>query len=151
MLGLGILSYFLISQFLVRSVRVSGVSMVPTLHDSERYLLNRWIFHFRCPRRADIVVLQDPADHGFSVKRVIAVGGDSVSFKRGEVYVNGEKIAETYLAPRTLTFPHPRTAIENFTCAPEQYFVLGDNRNNSVDSRAYGPVPRRNILGLITR
>jgi signal peptidase I len=141
--------YFLISHFFLQSVRVVGISMVPTLQDSQRYLLNRWILYFRAPHTEDIVVLRDPSDNGFSVKRVVAVGGDTVRFSNGHVYVNGRELQEAYLAPGTATFNagHDQT----FTCSKDQYFVLGDNRPRSIDSRAYGPVPRANILGLIIR
>lgn len=142
-------SYFFISHFFLQSVKVVGISMVPTLHDSQRYLLNRWVFYLRPPRPEDIVVLRDPADNGFSVKRVVAVAGDSVCLKDGNVYINGRRLDEDYLARGTHTFPSSVRREQSFTCAPDQYFVLGDNRNCSVDSRTYGPVPRRNILGLI--
>ena len=142
-------SYFFFSHFFLQSVKVVGISMVPTLQDSRQYLLNRWVLHVRAPRRTDVVVLRDPMDNGFSVKRVVAVGGDSVCLMHGSVYVNGQKLNEPYLLPGTATFPSPSLEQQFFKCAPDQFFVLGDNRNFSIDSRAYGPVPRRNILGLL--
>ena len=146
---LAIVSYFVISHFFLQSVKVVGRSMVPTLHDSEHYLLNRWIYHVHPPRPSDIVVLRDPSDNGYSVKRVIAKPGDSVYLKDGSVYVNGCKLDEPYLAPGTPTFPDSRYRDLLVQCGKDQFFVLGDNRPNSIDSRAYGPVPRRNILGPI--
>jgi signal peptidase I len=142
-------SYYLISHFLVQSVRVVGVSMVPALQDSQFYLLNRWVLHFRAPQRSEIVVLRDPLDGGFAVKRVIAVAGDSVYLSGGHVYLNGQELAEPYLLQRTPTFTSSDLKDQLFTCQAGQYFVLGDNRANSLDSRAYGPVSRRDILGLI--
>ena len=141
--------YFVVSQFLLQSVKVVGRSMVPTLHDSEHYLLNRWIYHVRAPRTTDIVVVRDPSDNGFSVKRIIAAPGDSVYLKEGCVYVNGHKLHETYLSPGTLTFIDAKCQNELVLCGKDQYFLLGDNRGNSIDSRSYGPVPRANILGPI--
>src|SRR6202163_1558793 len=104
LLALAVGSYFFISRYLLQSVRVVGVSMEPTLQDTQHYLLNRWIYSVRSPHRADIVVLRDPADNGFSVKRVVAVAGDSLYLKDGDVYLNGRKIKETYLSPGSPTY-----------------------------------------------
>jgi len=142
-------SYLLISHFCLQSVRVVGSSMVPTLRDSQFYLLNRWVLHFRPPQRSEIVVLRDPLDGGFAVKRVIAVAGDSVYFADGFVYINGKKLNEPYLSSRSRTFTTSGLKDQLFMCRAGQYFVLGDNRGNSLDSRVYGPVSRRDILGLI--
>ena len=144
-------SYFVISHYLLQSVKVVGRSMVPTLYDSQHYLLNRWIYHVHAPKRSDIVVLRDPSDNGFSVKRVIATPGDSIYLKDGSVYLNGCKLSEPYLAPGTPTFTESKFRNQLILCGKGQYFLLGDNRLNSVDSRAYGPVPRQNILGPIVR
>ena len=148
---LAVASYFLISHFLLQSVKVVGRSMAPTLYDSQHCLLNRWVYHFRAPRQTDVVVLRDPSDNGFSVKRIIATPGDSVYLKHGGVYVNGCKLNETYLTPGTLTFTDSKYRDELILCGKGQYFLLGDNRPNSVDSRTYGVVPRENILGPIIR
>ena len=149
--AMAVASYFLISHFFLQSVKVVGRSMVPTLCDSEHYLLNRWIYRVHPPRHSDIVVLRDPGDDGFSVKRIIATPGDSIYLKNGGVYVNGCKLNEPYLAPATPTFTDSKFRDQLILCGKDQFFVLGDNRLNSVDSRAYGPVPRRNILGPIIR
>ncbi len=149
--SLAVLCYFVISRFFVQSVTVVGVSMVPTLADSEHYLLNRWIFYLREPRRNDVVVLRDPMDHGCSVKRVIGVDGDTIYLKGGDLYLNGRKLKESYLRPGTPTYANPNCKEQFFRCGRQQYFVLGDNRKNSVDSRAYGPISRQAILGLVIR
>jgi len=142
-------SYFIISEFLLQSVKVVGRSMVPTLYDSQQYLLNRWVYYFHSPRHSDIVVIRDPVDNGFSVKRVVATPGESVYLKDGSVYVNGCKLQEPYLVPGTPTFSDPNCRDQLILCGKDQFFLLGDNRQNSVDSRTYGPVPRKNILGPI--
>jgi signal peptidase I len=148
---LAIASYFGISRFLVQSVEVEGSSMFPTLQNSEHYLLNRWVLRFRDPKRADVVVIRDPSASCFAVKRVIGIGGDSVFLKNGKVYVNGQKLVEPYLEPGTPTFAYGQFRDQLICCGKDQYFLLGDNRMNSADSRTYGPVARENILGLIVR
>ncbi len=141
--------YFGISRFFLQSVEVVGVSMLPTLKDNNRYLLDRWAFQHREPQRGDVVVIRDPGDHGFSVKRVIAVAGESVYFKNGRVYVNGAELGESYLSPATHTFTDSAVHEQFIMCGKDQFFVMGDNRSVSIDSRIYGPVSRPDILGLL--
>jgi signal peptidase I len=146
--ALTLFSYFCISHFILQSVEVVGVSMVPTLHNADHYFVNRCSFYLRAPARGDVVVIKDPTDGKYSVKRIIGVAGESLYFKDGHVFVNGRRLEEPYLDPGTQTFPSEK-AQELITCGKNQYFVLGDNRNNSLDSRCYGAVPRQNILGAI--
>lgn len=148
---LSVASYYLISHYFLQSVKVVGRSMMPTLYDSQYFLLNRWVYGVRSPQRSDIVVLRDPSDNGFSVKRIIAAPGDSIYLRNGDVYLNGCKLDEPYLAPDTLTFTDSKYRAQLIVCGRDQYFLLGDNRQNSMDSRTYGPVPRGNILGPIIR
>lgn len=139
------------THYVVQAVQVVGNSMYPTLKNSDRYLLNRWIFYVRPPRAGDIVVVRDPADSGLSVKRVVGVAGDTVNFQHGSVFVNGKKLEESYLPSKVATYPEKAGIGRSVRCGKDQVFVLGDNRSNSVDSRAYGPVPRSKVLGLIIR
>jgi signal peptidase I len=145
---LALASYLLISHFILQSVQVVGFSMTPTLRNAGFYLLNRCVYLVRNPQPNDIVVIRDPADQSYSVKRIVAVGGDSVYLKDGRVYVNGRELAEPYLPANTPTFTYEHQTGQ-FRCRQDEYFLLGDNRLNSTDSRAYGPVPRQNILGAI--
>jgi signal peptidase I len=144
-------SFLLVSHFIVEGITVDGWSMAPTLLNADHYLLNRWVYHFRAPKSKEIVVIRDPDTHGLAVKRVVAGAGDLVYLKNGAVYVNGHRLEEHYLLPGTPTFPLVNASTQLFRCGPDAYFVLGDNRTNSVDSRSYGPVLRRSILGMIIR
>lgn len=147
--GLALASYLIISHFLLQSVQVVGVSMTPTLQNADHYLLNRGVFLVREPQPNDIVVIRDPLDQSYSVKRVIACEGDSIYLKGGHVYVNGQQLSEPYLSPGTSTFALTKQNELSVHCGKGEYFLLGDNRGNSTDSRIYGPVPRQNILGAI--
>jgi signal peptidase I len=144
-------SYLFVSHFVLQSVRVVGESMIPTLHDADYYFLNRLVSYMHPPKRRDIVVIRDPSDGVYVVKRIVAMPGESVYFKKGAVYINGTKIAEPYLLPGTHTFTNAKANEELVLCGNDQYFVLGDNRDNSYDSRMYGPVRRQNILGVLIR
>lgn len=106
-------------------------------------------YRFREPRSGDIVVLRDPQDQGHAIKRIVAKPGDAVYIKHGQVYVNGELLNEPYLKPDTETFASPDYRAQYWVCGAGYYFVLGDNRYNSTDSRIYGTVSRQHILGMV--
>jgi signal peptidase I len=147
--GLGMVSYQLITHFVFQSVRVSGQSMVPTLKNSDSYWLNRFAYLRSEPRRCDIVALKDPQDNTLVVKRIIALPGQSVYLNHGKVFVDSQLLDEPYLPGKTMTFAYEKNESEFFVMGRDEFFVLGDNRDNSTDSRAFGPVPRRNILGKV--
>lgn len=140
---------FLTSHFLFQSLTVSGQSMYPNLLDNGNYWVNRCVYLAGEPKRADIVEARDPQDGSLVVKRIIALPGESIYFKKGVVYINGQRLNESYLPPHTPTFAYEKSADELIVCGKDQYFVLGDNRNNSADSRTFGPVTRANILGKV--
>ncbi|HHX75661.1 MAG TPA: signal peptidase I [Firmicutes bacterium] len=117
-----------IRAFLVEVFLVQGESMLPTLHDRERLLVSKVQYYFREPRQGEIVVFKATEERDF-IKRVIATPGDEILIESGGVYVNGEKLQEEYVL---------ENAWETFgpVVVPEDtVFVMGDNRNNSMDSR----------------
>ena len=146
---LGTLSYLLISRFIGQFVQVQGSSMYPTLTDSGHYWLNRFSYVISEPRQNDIVALKDPRDNMLEVKRIIAMPGQSVYLKDGRVYVNGKLLSEPYLLANTPTYAYERNVSEFTIIGNDKFFVLGDNRNNSTDSRTFGAVPRHNIIGKL--
>jgi signal peptidase I len=130
--------------FVVQPVKVEGTSMQPQLVDQERIFVNRFIYRFSDIHRGDIVVFWYPKDSTKSfIKRVVAVPGDSVEIQTGSVYVNGTRLDEPYLKPEFRDYKSFQRAV----VPPGQYFVLGDHRNSSNDSRNWGFVARRLIYG----
>ena len=137
--------------FFVQPVVVDGSSMVPVLHDGERLLVNKFVYYkvqsvsWGHLERGDIVVFWYPDDPDKSyVKRLIGLPGETVEVRDGKVYINGNLLPENYLDEEhnrsKPSFPPQR--IE-----PHHYFVMGDNRDNSSDSRYWGSVPEKYIYG----
>ena len=135
---------FLIITFLYQPVRVEGTSMMPELRDQERLFINKFEYHFEPIHRGDVVVFHYPLNPVKSyIKRVIAVPGDDVSVQDGQVYVNGRELREPYVPRRYRdNRSYPDTVLK-----ADQYFVLGDHRLISSDSRDFGPVSRNLIYG----
>ncbi len=131
-----------IRTFVVEVYRVDGSSMEATLHNEERVLVNKYIYRFRQPERGEVIVFAYPKqpDRDF-IKRIVAVAGDTVELLDGEVFVNGVPFPEVSTVRMTDQTRKPQVVPEG------SVWVLGDNRNNSEDSRYFGPVPLKNIRG----
>jgi signal peptidase I len=135
---------FIVVRGAVQNYRVDGWSMLPTLTNHEYILVDKARYLLGSPQRGDIIVFKFPKDTSEDyVKRVIGVPGDTVQvLSTGQVIVDGTAINEPYV--NDLTNPYQPSIIH---LAANQYFVLGDNRGNSSDSRDWGPVPRSDIIG----
>jgi signal peptidase I len=130
--------------FVVQPVKVEGTSMQPQLVDQERIFVNRFIYRFQDISRGDIVVFWYPKDNRKSfIKRVLGVPGDEVEIRRGSVFINGNKVEEPYLKPEF----RDNKSFGKVIVPPDNFFVLGDHRNSSNDSRSWGFVARELIYG----
>jgi signal peptidase I len=138
-----VLIALLINVFVGQATRVEGQSMEPNLHTDQRLVVEKVSYRFHGPHRFDIVVLKAPGQgEDLLIKRVIGLPGETIEFRDGQIYVDGELLDEPFIAQevqsdrnRTITVP------------PLHVFVMGDNRNHSNDSRSFGPVPIENIVG----
>jgi signal peptidase I len=130
--------------FLYQPVKVEGTSMMPSLEDQERIFVNKFVYRLEPIQRGDIIVFRYPRDSSKSfVKRVIGLAGDHIQIEAGRVFVNGKPIDEEYV---------PRAYGDERSCSevivpPDSYFVLGDHRSLSNDSRDFGPVGQNYIYG----
>ena len=139
-----VVASMLIITCLYQPVRVEGTSMQPRLHDQDRLFINKFVYHFEHVSRGDVVVFHYPRDPAKSyIKRVIAVPGDSLRIVDGSVYVNGQRVDESYVSHRYVD----ERSVPEQTIPAHEYWVMGDHRSISSDSRDFGPVERGLIYG----
>jgi signal peptidase I len=130
--------------FLYQPVKVEGTSMAPLLSDQERIFINKFVYRFEPIQRGDVVVFWYPLDRTKSfIKRVVGLPGETVQIRQGVLYVNGKVIPEPYVPPQY----EDNSDFGPKTVPPDCYFVLGDHRISSNDSRVFGPVPSQFIYG----
>jgi signal peptidase I len=162
-IGGAILIVLALKAWVVNPYRIPSSSMEPTLHCarpaqgcearfSDRVLANRFIYHFRKPKRGEIIVFQTPPEAklrcgagGTFVKRLIGLPGEQVSERDGIVFIDGQRLNEPYIQPSRRDHEPPRS----WRVPPGHYFFMGDNRSQSCDSRVWGSVPRRNLIGEV--
>ena len=135
----------LLIQATVQKSSVNGYCMEPGLQDEQQLLINKVVYYFHEPERGDIIILHPPPPYSPKatpfIKRIIALPGDTIEVKNGAVYVNGSKLNEPYIKEP------PAYNLQQKKIPEDEYFVLGDNRNNAKDSHVWGTVPRQNIIG----
>jgi signal peptidase I len=130
--------------FLYQPVKVEGTSMAPLISDNERIFINKLVYKFEPISRGDVVVFWYPNDRTKSfIKRVVGLPGETVEIRQGHVYVNAKALEEPYVLPAYLDSNN----FSSFTVPAHQYFVMGDHRDSSNDSRMFGPVPAEFIYG----
>ncbi len=145
-----VITCLFVQHFIFTTVMVEGKSMMPTLKPGDGCVVNCWLPRLRGYHRGDIVVIRDPLKEELIAKRIIALAGDQVQLRGGRVYINGQLSTESYLDPGTQTYS--RLLRERvITVGPNSYFVMGDNRAESEDSRYFGDIYRGYLVGLILR
>ncbi len=133
---------FLLIRVVIQNFRIEGYSMQPNLKQGQYLIVNKAVYWVHPPERGDIVVFHYPrAPERDFIKRVIGLPGEVVEIRDGLIYINDVPLEEPYIQGPTRGNMAPRTL------GPEEYFVLGDNRDNSSDSRSWGPLPRDKIIG----
>ncbi len=130
--------------FLVQPFYVEGASMEPNFYDKEYLIINEISYRFDQPQRGEVVIFKSPTDDRvYYIKRVIALPGEAIEMRAGQVYINNQELKESYIAK----FSNDDYA--QVTLKEDQYYLLGDNRTNSHDSRKFGPVAQERIIGKV--
>jgi signal peptidase I len=132
---------FLVVNALIGRFRIEQVSMQPNLHEGEYVIVDKVSYLFRQPARGEIIVLKRSSEADL-IKRVIGLPGETIQVSNGQVQINGQPITEPYLKDPRINQDTP-----SLTIPADRVFVMGDNRNNSSDSRSFGPVPISDIVG----
>ena len=137
-----LLIYVLVRTFLFENYRVVGRSMEPSLQNDQYLVIDKLGYRLHEPQRGDIVVFRDPRSDGRKlIKRVMGLPGETIEIRNGQVFVNGQLLDEPYIDSQGRYTQQPTQVPE------DQYFVLGDNRNNSSDSHNWGTLPSENVVG----
>jgi signal peptidase I len=144
---LAVILYIGIS-FAVQTVHVEGLSMFATLEDNDYLIANKIDYRLHAPQRGDIIILRPPNNNSTDfIKRVIALPGERLLIRDGVVYINGHRLIEPYLPEAWVVVNNWPATADGSVIPANQYFVMGDNRNKSQDSRYFGPIGRDRIDG----
>ncbi|RJR15571.1 signal peptidase I [Candidatus Microgenomates bacterium] len=135
--------------FLFQPHQVKGASMEPNFHDGEYILTNKFQYHFEAPKRGDVIVFKSPQNPDIDyIKRVIGLPGDRIKLIDNHFYINGTKLEEVYIDAELFTYNGQYLKDNTEVIIPQDYyFVAGDNRPRSSDSREWGPIERSSIIG----
>lgn len=148
-IGVAVSAALLVRAFVLQQFAVSGYSMINTLHDGDRVLVNKLSYRLHDPRRGDVVVLKtiEGAGERDLIKRVVALPGETVEYRSCVLYIDGREIVEPYLDPAVVTSTSCGQAQPEIKVPDDTVFVMGDNRPGSKDSRALGPITYGNLIG----
>lgn len=134
--------------FAIQAVHVEGLSMFATLDNNDYLIANKLDYRLHAPQRGDIIILRPPSDNSKDfIKRIIALPGEKILIREGVVYINGHKLDEPYLPEQWVALNSWGSVPNGTVVPPNQYFVMGDNRNRSQDSRIFGFITRDRIDG----
>ena len=140
---------YLIITFVGQRTMVSGSSMETTLQDGDNLIVDKISYRFRDPKRYDIIVFPYKYEEDtYYIKRIIGMPGETVQIRDGYVYIDGKRLTSDIYGKEKIK--DPQTAAEPVTLGDDEYFVMGDNRDHSDDSRFWGFVPEKNIVGKAT-
>jgi signal peptidase I len=136
--------------FIMAPQEINGASMEPNFHNGEYILTNKVLYKFREPQRGDVVIFKSPRNKEIDyIKRVIGLPGETVRLEKSSYYVNDKKVEEPYLDPQAITYGGSYLQEgQEVTILPGTYFVSGDNRQHSSDSREFGPIPKDDFIGV---
>lgn len=151
--------FIVVNYYILQPSQVRGSSMVPTLHNNDRIFVSRVTYKLRSPQRGDIIVLNSPENKEIEfVKRIIGIPGDTIKIDGCEepfntscdLYVNDQQLKENYIKDKTQLYENSRYREgQSFTIPAGMVFVMGDNRTGSLDSRIFGPVDMKSIVGVV--
>lgn len=150
-----VLSIFLVVYlFIMQPHQVNGLSMFPNYHNGDYLLTDKVSYKLGAPKRGDVVVFhapeaaQCPTGTGCDfIKRILGLPGETIEVKDNAIWVNGQPVPEPYIPEENFTRPGAYTSDRKITLGPNEYFVCGDNRPHSSDSRAWGPITTNEIVG----
>ena len=146
--GVCLFAWILVNAFVYQMARIEGMAMAPTLVSQDRVVVNKWLYLMSSPQRGDIVMFRYPPNPELSfIKRIVARGGDTLRIEDGRVYVNGEVVRDDAYVSKTF---RSHEDVPEHAITAGHYYVLGDNRTNSADSRIWGEVPEANIDGRVS-
>ncbi|MEK7458818.1 MAG: signal peptidase I [Patescibacteria group bacterium] len=151
----GIIFILLLTRtFIIETGRVNGVSMLPNYFDNQKFFVNKFALLVALPERGQVVHANDPVHNDLLIKRIIGLPGEQVRIFQNVVSITDTEgnvitLGEPYLIPNTITRVWNQTSSDYPVLGPDEYFVLGDNREASADSRHFGPLKRSDIIGLV--